>query len=96
MNSAVLGFIRHFITLVAGMRPFTAELARIIWEKFKVDTALVFKNESLEVTVRVSAADAVYLSDFDGSRRMTEWDVVTDLASASTVASSFPPKWWGI
>lgn len=73
---------KYTLTLdfVCKNEAFAAELERVIWEKFGVDDTVVFENDLLEVTVRVSAADAVLFNDFDGSRRMTEWDVFTDLA----------------
>lgn len=55
-------------------------LEGVIHEKFKVENKLVFQNDNLTLTVKVLAADAVLFNEFDGSRRMTEWDVFTDLA----------------
>lgn len=59
---------------------YASALEDVIHDKFKVENKLVFQNDNLVLTVKVLAADAVLFNEFDGSRRMTEWDVFTDLA----------------
>ena len=68
------------LDFVCDNEDFAYELEQVVYGKFKADNRLVFQNDNLKLSVRVLAADAVLFNEFDGYRRMTEWDVFTDLA----------------
>lgn len=69
-----------YLDFVCDDEGFASTLEQLIHDKFKVEKKLVFEGDNLKLTVKVLAADAVLFNEFDGSRRMTEWDVFTDLA----------------